>query len=168
MAFCLQNRRPRVQILSPLPTKTRHRAGFLLLGGSSLVVTTNRFPTNLELSRVARQLGPGEGERVEAKDQGDWWPARVVRREGDRVLVRWQALGFDTAASDEWKKPQQVRSLASGTVYPEGTRVEVKWKGKLYPAVVVKEEDGIHLVHYLDYGSEWDEWVPAWRIKRLK
>jgi hypothetical protein len=44
--------------------------------------------------------------------------------------------------------------------------VEVIWKRKWYPAKVLTVERGVHLIHFVDYDSEWDEWVGAERIRR--
>jgi hypothetical protein len=46
--------------------------------------------------------------------------------------------------------------------------VEVLWKKKWYPATVLKVKEGIHLIHYADYESSWDEWVASKRIRRAK
>lgn len=127
-------------------------------------VRVGGFP-DLDLGPVSRAAAPGEGQRVEARDEGKWWPARVVKREPGRVRVRWLALGYDTAASDQWKTLAEVRPLPTAPVYPKGTRVQVEWKGEWWPAEVMRAQDGLHHIHYTGYGAEWDEWVPPQRIK---
>jgi hypothetical protein len=128
--------------------------------------TVNKFPGSLELGAVTRKAAPGEGERVQAQDKkGKWYPARVVTREGDRTRIRWLQIGWDTAASDEWKTADQVRPLPRPAAYARGTKVEVEWRRKWWPAVVLKAQDGVHRIHYVGYGTEWDEWVGPKRIR---
>lgn len=128
--------------------------------------TVNQFPGSLELGAVRRKAAPGEGERIQARDKQDRWSlARVVKREGARTRIRWMQIGWDTAASDEWKTADQVRPLPTPPTYPRGTRVEVEWRRKYWPAVVLKAQDGVHRIHYEGYGPEWDEWVGPRRIR---
>jgi hypothetical protein len=44
--------------------------------------------------------------------------------------------------------------------------VEVEWRGKWYPAVVLNPKgENRYLVHYDGYGEEWDEVVTSLRIR---
>jgi RNA binding chromodomain-containing protein len=52
--------------------------------------------------------------------------------------------------------------------YAIGTRVEVRWKKKWYPATILRLKDGIHLIHYTNYETKWDEWIPSKRIRNPK
>ena len=45
-------------------------------------------------------------------------------------------------------------------------RVEVKWGGTWWAAVILKSRKGRTYIHYLGYGSGWDEWVGAERLRR--
>jgi hypothetical protein len=57
-------------------------------------------------------------------------------------------------------------SKAAGETYAVGDRIQVTWKGKLYPAVILSVEgDGRYKIHYEGYGNEWDEVVGLDRIK---
>jgi hypothetical protein len=44
--------------------------------------------------------------------------------------------------------------------------VLVEWKGKWYPAKVLKTEGGRSFIHYEGFESSWDEWVTSSRIKK--
>ena len=136
-------------------------------GQMTSYVTTNKFPGGVELGAVPRKALPGEGERIQAVFRdGKWYPARVVTREGTRTKVRWMDIGWDTARSDEWKEADKVRPLPKAPAYAVGARVEVEWTRKWWPAEVIKVQDGIHRIHYVGYGPEWDEWVPPKRIRK--
>lgn len=43
--------------------------------------------------------------------------------------------------------------------------VEVEWNGRWWPAVVLERRGRRWLVHYENYGSDWDEVVGAGRIR---
>ena len=53
-------------------------------------------------------------------------------------------------------------------MFAKGTKVDVLWKKHWYPATVLQAKDGVHLIHYTDYDSKWDEWVPSRRIREPK
>ena len=44
--------------------------------------------------------------------------------------------------------------------------VMVQWGGTWFSATILKTENGKSLVHYDDWGSNWDEWVTPNRIKK--
>jgi hypothetical protein len=48
------------------------------------------------------------------------------------------------------------------------TAVEVEWGGSWYAAEVLRVSGGLTLIHYPGWGSSWDEWVPAGRIRPAK
>ena len=44
-------------------------------------------------------------------------------------------------------------------------RVEVEWEGQWYPATILEVRGAKYRIHYLGYGSEWDEWVDDSRLR---
>lgn len=48
---------------------------------------------------------------------------------------------------------------------PVGSRADVLWQGKWYPAAVKKARGDQAYIHYDGYGDNWDEWVGPDRIK---
>jgi hypothetical protein len=56
---------------------------------------------------------------------------------------------------------------AQARVCSVGDPAQVLWKGKWYPASVTKvnEDQSRCFVRYTGYGSNWDEWVGADRIR---
>jgi hypothetical protein len=62
-----------------------------------------------------------------------------------------------SAIPDGWLK---VRTAAA--------EIEVEWKGKWFPAVVLKKDGEKSLIHYVNFGDEWDEWVTAERVRAIK
>ena len=66
--------------------------------------------------------------------------------------------------SNRWVAPEDLQSIKA-VRYAKGTKVEVLWKKHWYAATVLQAKDGVHLIHYTDYESKWDEWVPSRRIR---
>ena len=49
----------------------------------------------------------------------------------------------------------------------EKPEIEVEWKGKWWPATVLKKDGERTQIHYIGYGSDWNEWVMQERIRPL-
>ncbi|HKC62836.1 MAG TPA: caspase family protein [Pyrinomonadaceae bacterium] len=79
-----------------------------------------------------------------------------------------------------WSKEEQVPVFkTTGDFSPEmiladvatkpGTRlserVEVEWEGQWYAATILEVRGEKYRIHYLGYGSEWDEWVDDSRLR---
>jgi hypothetical protein len=41
----------------------------------------------------------------------------------------------------------------------------VEWQGAWHPAEVLTGRWGMHLIHYENFDSVWDEWVSSSRIR---
>jgi hypothetical protein len=128
----------------------------------STFTTTGDFAPDTVLARAGRKSNPEVSKRVEVKSEGQWWKAQVVDYRGGAFHVHY--YGYEES-DDEWVRLSQIREPAI-VEYPAGSTVEVIWKRKWYPAKVVSVERGVHLIHYVDYDSDWDEWVGAERIRR--
>jgi hypothetical protein len=48
--------------------------------------------------------------------------------------------------------------------FPVGSKVQVEWNGKYYPAEIKEVKNGFHYVHYTGYNDSWNEWVMYNRI----
>jgi hypothetical protein len=101
-------------------------------------------------------------DRVQVEWKGGWYPARVLKVEGDKYLIHYD--GYQ-AAYDEWVTAARMKAL-SVPEYKVGDSIKVNWKGSWYPATILKANDGRYLIHYTGYESSWDEWVGPNRIKR--
>lgn len=67
--------------------------------------------------------------------------------------------------SSEATKDTSASEGASDS-YSAGDRVQVSWKGKLYPAVILSAQgNNKYKIHYDGYESSWDEVVGTDRIK---
>lgn len=134
-------------------------------GQRNAVGMVGGFDAGTVLSRTPGKPVPARyGERVKVWAEGEWWNGRIVDIQGDEALVRWVAIGFDTADSDEWHKVEKCKPLKL-VQYPAGKAVMVKWKRKWYPARVKEVRGAQHFIHYDGEDAEWDEWVGPGRIR---
>lgn len=104
------------------------------------------------------------GDAVEVEWQGGWYRATVLAAGNDRLRVHYN--GFD----DSWEEdiaPSRVRPALPPpqALWRIGERVQVQWKGKMYPAAVIAEKDGRFLVTYEGFEKSWDEWATPDRIR---
>jgi hypothetical protein len=87
----------------------------------------------------------------------------VVDIDSDNQLWKVHFLGWKSKW-DAWVNPKTLREVERKS-YLIGTKIFVLWKGRPYPAHVLRQELGLHLVHYEGWDSKWDEWVGPGRIK---
>jgi hypothetical protein len=109
----------------------------------------------------AQDFAPGA--RVQVKWKGSWYNATVLRvRPGPAYLVHYDGYA---SSWDEWVGPGRIKARGV-PLFPPGALVSVLWKGKWYPATVLRVKGGpLYFVHYDGYGSNWDEWVGPGRIR---
>ncbi|HEY0604823.1 MAG TPA: agenet domain-containing protein [Herpetosiphonaceae bacterium] len=107
---------------------------------------------------------PQVGRRVEARSEGEWYPAQIVAADGDQLKVHY--YGYDET-DDEWLTAEDIREVSRPT-YAVGTSVEVQWKRKWYPATIKDLRSGVHYIQYDDFDAEWNEWVALKRIRPVK
>ncbi len=117
------------------------------------------------LASTSGARGGRMGERVLAKAEGEWWKGRIVDARDGEERVRF--VGY-FEEDDLWLGPKNIKPLAAPKRYAVGTEVDVKWQGEWWPARVLEEKDGTHLIRYDGYGSEWDEWAPPARLRLRK
>jgi hypothetical protein len=140
-----------LEIAEAMKARERQRHGFKISGLSNEIV----------LSRASGQRPPNAGEYVAAPFRRQILPARVLRRDGPRLLCEFY---FYSEKKTSWLESSRVKPLGFRTFAP-GSQVQVIWNGRPYPARVLKQEDGFHWITYTGYDSSWDEWVMEDRIR---
>lgn len=127
--------------------------------------TTEGFETEMILARAKPLAHPRVGERAKAKDEGgDWYTGRIVEAKVEKFKIHF--IGYEDD-EDVWVAPENLRPIKP-VQYAAGTEVEVLWKKRWYPATILEAKGGTHRIHYTDYESKWDEWVPSKRIRNPK
>lgn len=124
-------------------------------------LTTPGFDPSLMLARTRGR--PLRGPiRVWVEEGGRWYKAKLLAEREDACYVHY--IGY-SSEWDGWVSFDRVRPFAPEHL-PAGTRVSVEWKGRWYPARVLRSYLGLHLIRYEGYGDAWDEWVPPRRLVR--
>ncbi len=126
---------------------------------------TKAFDAEMVLATAKPRGDSRVGERARARDSnGDWYACRIIEERGEKLKIHF--IGYEDD-EDLWVAPEDLQAIKQ-THYANGTKVEVLWKKHWYPAKVLQAKDGVHLIHYTDYESKWDEWVPSRRIREPK
>jgi hypothetical protein len=126
---------------------------------------TKGFDADMVLAPAKPLTNPRIGERAKAQDSdGDWYACRIIDARGEKLKIHF--IGYEDD-EDLWVAPEDLQQIKP-VRYANGTKVEVLWKKRWYPATVLQAKDGVHLIHYAEYDSKWDEWVPSRRIREPK
>src|SRR4051812_3741801 len=126
---------------------------------------TKGFDPEMALATAQPLMNPRIGERAKARDaDGDWYACRIIDARDQKFRIHF--IGYEDD-EDVWVSPNDLQPIKQ-TSYAKGTKVEVLWKKHWYAATVLQAKDGVHLIHYTDYDSKWDEWVPSRRIREPK
>lgn len=101
-------------------------------------------------------------DKVKVEWKGGLFPATILKVEDGKYLVHYDGYA---SSWDEWVTEDRIKN-SSAPEYNAGDSVKVKWKGKWYPAKVLKVNNGKYLIHYEGFESSWDEWVGPGRMKK--
>jgi hypothetical protein len=127
----------------------------------SVFTTSPGFDAQFVLARGETRPPAPYGDRVEVLyEDGAWYRARVLESNAHQRKVRWIQIGWDTADNDTWVQQTDTRPIQP-VQFAVGSRVSVDSDGESYPATVLQVDHSVHLIHYDDYDSSWDEWVTA-------
>lgn len=131
----------------------------------STFATTKGFERDLVLSHAPPLPSSRIGERARARDaNGDWYACRIIDARDEELRIHF--IGYEDD-EDVWVAAEDLQPITP-VHYAAGAKVEVRWKQRWYPATVLKAKEGAHLIHYTEFGSKWDEWVPSKRIRNPK
>jgi hypothetical protein len=126
---------------------------------------TKGFDSEMVMSRAKPLAQPRIGERAKARDsEGDWYACRVIEARDEKLKIHF--IGYEDD-EDVWVAAEELEPIKP-VRYASGTKVEVLWKKRWYPATVLQAKDGVHLIHYTQYEAKWDEWVPSRRMREPK
>ena len=126
---------------------------------------TKGFDPEMAIATAKPLSNPRIGERAKARDSnGDFYACRII--DARDLKFRIHFIGYEND-EDLWVGPEDLEPIKQAN-YAQGTKVEVLWKKHWYAATVLQVKGGAHLIHYTDYDSKWDEWVPSRRIRAPK
>jgi hypothetical protein len=96
---------------------------------------------------------------------GSWWAAEILERKGGLTKIHYTGWGSEW---DEWVEPKRLRQAAArpaGHRGKLGEKIEIEWHGSYWDGEIIEVRGEFHKVHYTGWGSEWDEWVLAERLR---
>jgi hypothetical protein len=127
---------------------------------------SDEFPPDLVMAETNGTRGE-EAEFIKGRFEDIWWTVQVLQREENKVFVNWLGMGRLSTTlkfQSSWIPVSDTRPIRQEP-YPIGTKVQAEWKGIWLDAEVLKEENGLHLVHYHIFSHSDDEWVKMDRIR---
>ncbi|MBN2495571.1 MAG: RNA-binding protein [Deltaproteobacteria bacterium] len=101
-----------------------------------------------------------KGDPLEVKWKGKWYPAKIIAIKGAEYKIHYD--GF-ADSWDEFVKAGRMRPVGGWKV---GAELEVKWKGKWYPAKIIATRGAKYKIHYDGFEDSWDELVPLPRMRK--
>ena len=126
---------------------------------------TKGFDPEMALASAKSLTNPRIGERAKARDaDGDWYACRIIDARDQKFRIHF--IGYEDD-EDVWLNAEDLQPIKQAS-YAKGAKIEVLWKKHWYAATVLQAKAGVHLIHYTDYESKWDEWVPSRRIREPK
>ncbi len=111
---------------------------------------------------------PKRAAAVEILWGGSWWDGSILERRGGLVKVHYTGWSNEW---DEWATPDRVRVAVPPRPHAAARLnepVEVAWGGSWWAARVIARRGKLMKVDYTGWGSEWDEWVGAARIRKAR
>lgn len=114
------------------------------------------------------------GQKVEVREGDEWSPATILKKEGRKYQVQYEG-----DPTQEWVTADRIRTPGHSPatapakpmpaaplrepVWNNGQKVDVKWGGLWFDAVVKNRGNGWYLVEYQQTGGF--EWVEPWRLR---
>jgi hypothetical protein len=123
---------------------------------------TGDFTEQSQIVAAKKVNLPRLGDRIEAFDGDDWYKAIITDVSGDRYKVHYYSYEYE---EDEYVSAERIRPAQEVKQFKIGEEVEVESDDEWYQARVLKVIGGAHLVAYVHYGEEWNEWVTSDSIR---
>lgn len=138
--------------------------------GGQLTVRTFDYAASADHRVAASQTKPIEfrryapGAAIQVYWGGKVWPAEVLQADGDLHFITYPGW---PPVWNEWVTSRRIVDAgAAAANISVSAKVMVEWRGKWFPAQVLKRQGSRYLVHYAGYDASWDEWVGPSRIRQ--
>lgn len=99
-------------------------------------------------------------QAVEVLWGGQWWKANVIGKRAGFTKIHYVGWSDDY---DEWVEDARVRTAAQPAA--KHPRVDILWGGRWWPGEILDRRSGLVKVHYIGWGSQWDQWVEPKRLR---
>ncbi|MDQ3819781.1 MAG: caspase family protein [Acidobacteriota bacterium] len=107
--------------------------------------------------------------KIDQNRDGEIELSELARYEKSRMWSKEEQVAVFKTTGDF--SPEMImvdvagRDVAARSASRIKERVEVEWEGNWYPATILEVRGAKYRIHYLGYGSEWDEWVDDSRLR---
>jgi hypothetical protein len=126
---------------------------------------TREWRPVVDLKGNVRQAWP-VGTALDVRWEGKVYAAKVLRVDDGLMYITYPGWA---SSWDEWVGADRVVGQASAAAQTSRSRrVQVEWHGKWYDAVVRAKKGDQTCIHYVGYGSSWDECVGAERVRAVE
>jgi Caspase domain/RNA binding activity-knot of a chromodomain len=113
------------------------------------------------LTKAQKNASPAQKpEYIYVMQENKFEPARVISYNGAIVTGELYHYSDKVPITVPVTKTKPIEFAE----YAIGTKVQVEWNGKKYPAEIKETRNGFHYIHYTGYDDSWNEWVMYDRI----
>lgn len=116
--------------------------------------------TQFNLATVPVSPGTPKAEYIYVQQNQKFEPARVISYSGTNVTGELYHYSDKVSVTVPVSKTKPIQFAE----YPVGTKVQVEWEKKKYPAEIKEIRNGFHYIHYTGFDDSWNEWVMYDRI----
>lgn len=115
-----------------------------------------KFKQN-QINKIAFQTYP-VGKKLSVMWGSKAYPAKVLKTADEFMWITYPGW---PQYWDEWITSYRIADSEAS----QGPQILVEWQGTWYPAMIIKKTSDKAYIHYVGYGSDWDEWVTFDRIR---
>jgi hypothetical protein len=135
-------------------------------------VAVENWPKDMKLAsaklKPSKTEGPFRaGDYVMAPSEGAARVGRVIAVGTTESTVEFYDYSDKTQVKIANDKIQSLASYKASKGKLETATHEVEWRGNWYKASIIRRDGKKTQIHYVGYGSEWDEWVTPERIRPI-
>lgn len=138
-------------------------------------------------NKVNQESNLNPNDAVEIHWSGQWYKGKILEVANGQYKVRYDGWG---SAFDEWVSSDRLKAIKNangtretpleekketqnqhqnektrGSTFKKGDKVSISWSGSWYKGMILEVKDGKYKVRYDGWGSAFDEWVDASRLK---
>jgi hypothetical protein len=109
---------------------------------------------------MQKSPAPKKVEYIYVQQNQKFEPARVISYSGTNVTGELYRYSDKVSVTVPVSKTKEIGFAE----YAVGTKVQVEWEKKKYPAEIKETRNGFHYIHYTGFDDSWNEWVMYDRI----
>lgn len=88
------------------------------------------------------------------------------KKETDQLIILFGEVGGHAATGTRMADQKDNPVAGKAATFNVNDEVEILWSGVWYKGTILEIREGKYKVHYTGWSSQYDEWVPASRLKK--